>query len=217
VRAHVEAVVATPNVVSAAERAVEPPAASATADSVGVLNDVPADAGVDVGVLVSHAGLILVHPFLPQLFRALGVVWRANAGFDPNDANRAAAALIYAATGAEEALAFELDFVRTILNVAADQPILISAGVLSDADRAEIDGMLQAVTSHWNALGRTSIDGLRRAFLQRSGLLDEIENGYRLRVHVESFDVLLDQLPWAIATVRLPWMDRPIFTEWQSS
>ena len=217
VRAHVEAVVATPNVTPTAEHALTPPAAPATTESDRITRELSADESFDVGVLVSHAGLIVVHSFLPQLFRALGVAWCTNAGFEPNDANRAAAALIYAATGAEEALAFELDFVRTILNIAAEQPILISAGVLSDADRAEVDGMLQALTSHWSALGRTSIDGLRRAFLQRTGLLDEIENGYRLRVHVESFDVLLDQLPWGIATVRLPWMDRPIFTEWQAS
>jgi hypothetical protein len=145
------------------------------------------------------------------------LTWQPNAGFNPHGANRAAAALIYAATGADEALALELDFVRTILNVPADHPVLVSAGVLSDEDRAEIDGMLQAVASHWSALGRTSIDGLRRAFLERTGLIDEIENGYRLRVQVEAFDVLLDQLPWSIATVRLPWMNRPIFTEWQVS
>ena len=171
----------------------------------------------DVGVLVNHAGLILVHPFLPQLFRSLNLTWHADAGFDLRDANRAAAALVYAATGAEEALAFELDFVQTLLHLPPDQPALISAGLLSEADRTEIDTMLQAVASHWAALGRTSVDGLRRAFLQRTGLLDEIENGYRLRVQVEAFDVLVDQLPWSIATVRLPWMDRPIFTEWQAS
>lgn len=180
-------------------------------------NDNGRDASVSVGVLVSHAGLILLHPFLSQLFRALGLGWQPNAGFAPHDANRAAAALVYAATGAEEALTFELDFVRAILNVPTDLPLLTSSGVLTDVDRAEVDGMLQAVANHWSALGRTSVDGLRRAFLQRAGLLDEVENGYRLRVQLEGFDVLLDQLPWSIATVRLPWMDRAIFTEWQAS
>jgi hypothetical protein len=214
VREYAKAVTTGPN------QTAMTPDARGTAQSVGprdnaVERAASIAAGDDVGVLVSHAGLILIHPFLPQLFRALGLAWQPNAGFAPNDANRAVAALIYAATGAEEALAFELDFVRTILNVSADQPVLVSAGVLSDADRGEVDAMLRAVASHWSALGRTSVDGLRRAFLQRAGLLDEIESGYRLRVHVESFDVLLEQLPWSIATVRLPWMDRPIFTEWQ--
>ena len=206
VRAHVKSIVA--------QSSVQP---TATRDEAGVSTPRTPPQETDVGVLVNHAGLILIHPFLPQLFRALNLTWHADGGFPPNAGNRAAAALIYAATGAEEALAFELDFTRTLLNIPLHQPAIISAGVLSEADRTEIDAMLQAVASHWAALGRTSIDGLRRAFLQRTGLLDEIENGYRLRVQVEAFDVLVDQLPWSIATVRLPWMDRPIFTEWQAS
>jgi len=67
---------------------------------------------------------------------------------------------------------------------------------------------------HWKALGKTSVDGLRVAFLQRRGALREEEDGWRLQLEPESFDVLLGHLPWGLATVKLPWMTRPLYTDW---
>jgi hypothetical protein len=35
-----------------------------------------------------------------------------------------------------------------------------------------------------------------------------------LQVEAESFDMLLGKLPWGISTMKLPWMNKPIFTDW---
>jgi hypothetical protein len=67
---------------------------------------------------------------------------------------------------------------------------------------------------HWGTLGRTSVAGFRASFLRRRGLLWEGEGGWRLRVEPRGFDVLLGRLPWGFNVVRLPWMSRPIFTDW---
>jgi len=34
-------------------------------------------------------------------------------------------------------------------------------------------------------------------------------------VEPRSFDMLLDRLPWSIATLRLPWMDRVLHVDWR--
>jgi Contractile injection system tape measure protein len=52
------------------------------------------------------------------------------------------------------------------------------------------------------------------AFLQRRGALREEESGWRLQPEPESYDVLLGRLPWGLATVKLPWMTRPLYTDW---
>jgi hypothetical protein len=52
------------------------------------------------------------------------------------------------------------------------------------------------------------------SFLQRRGLLRNIGSSWQLQVEPESFDLLLGKLPWGISIVRLPWMTRPIFTDW---
>ena len=58
------------------------------------------------------------------------------------------------------------------------------------------------------------MDGLRSSFLEREGRLSEGEQGWQLQVQRVGFDVLLDQLPWGIGCVSLPWMNRPLFVEW---
>ena len=81
-------------------------------------------------------------------------------------------------------------------------------------EREEGEALLAAVIGHWKALGKNSVDGLRVAFLQRRGALREEEAGWRLQLEPESFDVLLGRLPWGLATVKLPWMTRPLYTDW---
>ena len=58
----------------------------------------------------------------------------------------------------------------------------------------------------WRILKKTSVDGFRESFLQREGRLSLQENGWSLKVARASYDVLLDQLPWGISVVLLPWM-----------
>ena len=74
--------------------------------------------------------------------------------------------------------------------------------------------MLAAAVEHWPALGNTSITGLRESFMQRRGLLRDDERGWQLQVETASFDVLLGRLPWSISIMKLPWMTKPIYTDW---
>jgi hypothetical protein len=56
---------------------------------------------------------------------------------------------------------------------------------------------------------------LRGTFLTRPGKLSMRGGDYLLQVEEQSFDVLLDHLPWSISAVRLPWMARIIWVEWR--
>ena len=38
--------------------------------------------------------------------------------------------------------------------------------------------------------------------------------GEMAALRVESFDMLVGQLPWGIGIVKLPWMTKPIYTDW---
>jgi hypothetical protein len=127
---------------------------------------------------------------------------------------RAAALLHWLATGREEVFEFELGLIKVLLGLTPDDPLPVADGLLSDGDRTEGDALLAAAIEHWHALGRTSIAGLRVSFLQRRGLLARDERGWQLRVEPESFDVLLGRLPWGIGITKLPWMTRPLFTDW---
>ena len=166
------------------------------------------------GVLVASAGLVLLHPYLARFFGAAGIERPARGAIPPASLPRAAALLLYLATGEDEAPEHELAFIRILLGLAPAEPLPIGAGLLGPADRDEAEALLQAVIGHWGALGGTSPAGLRASFLARPGLVREDENGFRLQVEPASFDVLLRALPWGISIVRLPWMTKPIFAEW---
>lgn len=169
------------------------------------------------GLVVDHAGLVVLHPFVPRLFEHLGVAPHGARALAPESLPRAAALLAYAALGDDNPLDFELGLIKVLLGLRPEAVVLTPAGTLSAADRDEVDALLHSVVEHWQVLKHTSIDGLRGSFLQRRGLLTAIDGNWRLRVEPDSFDMLIDRLPWALGPVKLPWMTTLLFTEWAKS
>jgi hypothetical protein len=99
----------------------------------------------------------------------------------------------------------------------------VQDGVVVPVRRAEkahidlVEGLLAAVIQQWSALGKTSVAGLRDAFVLREGdLYPETGGGARLQVHKGAFDVLLDRLPWSLSPLRAPWMPAPLIVRWRS-
>jgi hypothetical protein len=192
--------------------APEPPAArhQRLARAFAAPTSGPFGAAQTFALMAGNAGLVLLHPFLPQLFKACRLFWDRQL----HDQGRAAALLHWLATGSEDIQEFELGFVKLLIGLRPQTPLAVGEGLLGAREREEGEALLAAVTGHWKALGKTSADGLRVAFLQRRGALREEEAGWRLQLEPESFDVLLGRLPWGFATVKLPWMTRPLYTDW---
>lgn len=164
---------------------------------------------------VKYAGLVLIHPFITRFFENTGVKEAGNAQLSSFAVAQAAALLHFLATGCEEVYEYELGFIKILLGLQPEIPLLISEGLIEPSDKEEAEGLLQSVISYWSVLKNTSINGLRSSFLQRQGLLREVEGGWQIQVERESFDMLLNQLPWSISIIKLPWMKKPIYTEWQ--
>nr|MBL8412092.1 hypothetical protein [Dechloromonas sp.] len=162
---------------------------------------------------VHAAGLVLLHPFLPQLFAELQLC--DGDGRLPASALPRAAALLYGlASGEAPPGEFVLGLIKPLLGLHPDDPLPVDENDLAPGDLAEGETLLAAVIEHWTALRNTSVDALRLSFLQRRGLLRPAPDGWALHPDGESFDLLLGQLPWGISIVRLPWMSAPVFVEW---
>lgn len=180
----------------------------------------PLEHDAALGLPLRSAGLVLLHPYLPRLFSALGWV---SAGhpvgqpFPPACLARAASLLNWLASGRDEAVEFELGTAKLLLGLHPDDALPVGGGLLGAAERDEGEALLAAVIAHWPALGKTSIDGLRVAFLQRGGLLYPATDGWLLRPQGESYDMLLKRLPWGLSVIRLAWMPRLLHTEWSAS
>ncbi|GAA5167646.1 contractile injection system tape measure protein [Viridibacterium curvum] len=169
-----------------------------------------------LGLRVASAGLVLAHPFLSSLLLECRLL--DDKEIPVAKLPRAAALLHWLAWSRDEVHEFELGFIKPLLGLSPDAALAVSPGLIDDTDKAECAALLSAMVSHWPALRSTSAEGLQTTFLQRTGLLRPISNGpqegWQLQPEPRPFDMLLGQLPWSISIVRLPWMTRPIFTDW---
>jgi hypothetical protein len=165
------------------------------------------------GFEVMYAGLILLWPYLAPLFRALE--WMDKKDFVSEEARLHAVRLLhFVATGDEsEPEEQSLSVCKLLAGMDPSDPVPVHLA-LTEAQREEADGMLQAVIANWTALRKTSPAGLRRSFLQRTGVLRFDDQGWMLHVQRETLDVLLDRIPWGFSTIRLSWLKKMIFVEW---
>ncbi len=190
---------------------VEPPSVSRDGGSRADEGREDAVADQAGGILVDHAGLVLVHPFVPRFFEALGVA----AGDELLDPARALCLLHYLATAELTAPEHRLTVAKVLCEVPIDEPVDADVG-LTEADTAEANALLEAAIRQWRVLRGTSPDGLRDEFLRRPGMLaTDLDDGWLLRVETRTSDILLDQLPWGISMLKLPWMSRLVRVEWR--
>ncbi|GJQ22223.1 MAG: hypothetical protein HBSAPP01_00130 [Candidatus Brocadia sapporoensis] len=165
---------------------------------------------IEEGLYIENAGLVLLHPFLPRLFTGLGIAGEDKL-FQPE---RALCLLHLLATGQIIAPEHELILPKILCNVPLETPVE-SDVALTLAEQEEAAALLAAVIRHWDALRNTSADGLRGTFLLRPGKVSLRGSDWLLIVESRGFDVLLDQLPWGISMIKLPWMERMLWVEWK--
>lgn len=163
------------------------------------------------GLYIENAGLVLLHPFLPQFFTALTI----SADGQLLNPERALCLLHYLSTGQPTAPEYQLILAKILCNVDLTMPVATNIALTTE-ELAEAEALLNAVIKHWSVLKSTGIDGLRHTFLLRPGKISLRDDGdWQLQVEHQSFDILLDQLPWGISMVKLPWMSRMLWVDWQ--
>ena len=168
-------------------------------------------------LLVPLAGLVLLHPYLPRLLNACGLVDATGRAIDDAALPRACSVLHGLACGDTAAAEHRLPLIKLLLGRAPDAPMTAALPRLTTTDQEEIRSLLDAVRHHWKALGSTSADGLQLSFLQRRGLLRQADGAWQLHLQAEAFDLLLGLLPWSISLVKLPWMPLPLMVEWHAA
>jgi len=197
------------NVTPADARTHEPAAPVSGEDATALQAALP---DLAEGLYVDNAGLVLLWPYLTRFFHGLNLTDAAD--FLSGTARERAVLLLEYLVLGETAYSEH----RLLLNkLLCGWPLLEPVGItidLSAGEAAEAEELLQSVIGHWQALGNSSIRGLRETFLLREGRLQRDDMGWLLTVNRTGFDVLLDRLPWAIGLVRLPWMADALRVEW---
>jgi hypothetical protein len=163
---------------------------------------------------IHHAGLILLWPFLSRFFSKIGLI-TDNVFTDQPAQHKACLLLQYLAMGAEWQ-PFEpfLPLNKLLCGIDLFEPIDVQIGIMQH-EFDEADHLLAAVIGNAPMWKTLSVEGLRQAYLQREGILSARDGNWLLQVKRETYDILVDRLPWVNQIVKLPWMDNLIFVEWQ--
>ena len=168
---------------------------------------------VDQSWYVENAGIVLLHPFFPALFKEFGLI--SEKVFVNQETQQIAIDLLhYLTTGNREAPEYKLVVEKHLCGWPKEEP-LIRGDKLPSGAESECQQLLLAVINHWGKLGSTSPEGLQNGFLQRPGKLSKDPvDGWRLQIEQSGIDVLLNYLPWGFSTVNLPWMENLLMVEW---
>lgn len=165
------------------------------------------------GIYVSNAGLILLHPFLQPFFAEAGLLDEKNQFISIKAQQKAAVLLYYLQSGNEEYKEWEMALNKIICGMQYDD--LVPDGILiTEKEKEESRSLLQAVVNYWEALKGASIESLQNTFFLREGKITWKEGHWLLQVERTGFDILIERLPWGLGTIKFPWLQHLIFTEW---
>jgi len=165
------------------------------------------------GQLVSNAGIILLHPFIPRFFNKLGLI--ENGQFiSLTHQQRAICLLHYLATSKEEFPEEELVLQKHLCNYPLDGTLPKELPI-SPFEKEEAEIVLQSALQHWTALKSKSSHSLQVNFLRRKGMLEPDSLGFLLHVENQTADILLNQLPWVLSMVQWSWLPNLLTIKWR--
>ena len=177
-------------------------------------NSIETSSEQDESIFIQNAGLILLHPFLGNLFSACELM--ENKKFtNSGAANKAVQLLQYLVNGQTEMPEYFLTLNKILCGLPhgehIDRFIKLSAKEYEEALE-----LLQAVIQHWDVLKGSSPQALQETFLQRTGKLslNAADKYWKLQVEKKGVDILLEKIPWGYSYIQLPWMEFPLVTEW---
>lgn len=163
---------------------------------------------------IKNAGLVLLAPYFPMLFKHLGYVVDGNFK-DTEQQVRAMFLLQYMLYERCEFQESELVLNKLLTGCEMEQAVPREVELTEEEKNLSLS-MLNGAMKNWDKLKHTSLQGFRDSFLIRGGILQETGDFWQLGVEVRGFDVLLDSLPWSYSPVKFPWMKKPVYVNWRN-
>jgi Contractile injection system tape measure protein len=162
---------------------------------------------------VRNAGMILLWPFLERYFEKNGLL--SESTFIHKQAQEQAAWLLQRLVMGPAYELFEphIALNKVIAGLQPETPVHAPEPI-TEAQQLLMDELLAAVMEHVPAWKNLSVEQLRNAYLQREGALSTRDGQWLLQVKRETYDILLEKLPWPIQLIRLPWLEHLLVVEW---
>ncbi len=164
---------------------------------------------------VENAGLVLLHPFLSNLFEAIQLTVQ-NKFVNEIAENKAILLCQYLVTGQIDCEDHQLILSKILCGYPVNRPVLCDLPFL-EKELFEADDLLAQVIKMWTKNGvqvNGTVSGFREAFLQRAGKLVSKDNDWQLKVEQKPYDLVMASLPWGIGMIKTKWMKGMLWVEW---
>jgi hypothetical protein len=165
-------------------------------------------------IYINNAGLILVWPFLSTLFNKLNLL-DENAFIDDYSIQKAILLTQYVIFEGDETEETNLVLNKLLCGVSPDFFVDVEIE-FSDTEKSITKTLLNAVTGNWEQLSKTSIPTFKETFLKREGIIQKVDDNYKLIVEKKPFDMLLRTIPWNISMIQNSFMSFRLFVEWEN-
>jgi Contractile injection system tape measure protein len=179
---------------------------------------------VEEPIYTSNAGVVLLHPFLPTLFRNFELLDENNDWVSVAHQLEAIYWIHYLATGQTDPSEDELTVAKLltgfplteVIPVYAMEPDSAFLKRLQDPKTAqELTDLLQVVRDNWRPMRNCTWEGLRTDFLTRSARIHQTNSmQYVLTVEPHTFDLMLPFKEWGVSMIKFSWMEEVLYVEW---
>lgn len=164
-------------------------------------------------IFIENAGLVIVNSYLPILFERCGLT-KSNTFLSSDHQQKAALLIQYLLLDKPPLDEHHLPFNKLLCGLPLASPI--NTSMVPTADEMKIvRGLIKAVIEHWTSIGQSSIDGFRGSWLWRKGKLEHKEEQWELHVEQNTYDMLLDRLPFSMSPIKYSWMEKPLIVNWR--
>lgn len=164
-------------------------------------------------IYVNNAGIVLLYPYITTLFERLNLT-KDEQFISEEKQLKAPHYLQYLISGFSETDEIFLAFNKALCGL--DLETTLSSGIdITPEEETLLNGLLEVAIRNWPALSSTSVANFRGSFLLREGKLTMQESEWSLDVRANSFDILLDQLPYSYTNIKFPWMEKMVVVNWR--
>ena len=167
----------------------------------------------EVNNFVENAGLVILHPFLKLLFEQTNLC-ENDKWISEESQHKAILLTQFLVNGKTKIFENELVLNKLLCGLPIET-VVNTKLILSDFEMEKCTNLLEAVLEYWKPLQGSSVETLQETFLQRNAKLSLQNNNQELWVEEKGVDILLEQLPWGIGTIKTPWMDEFLICNWR--